>query len=156
MQSTPLPPSALQDFLLDAQVSLSQAQECLQHLQMIDNDPDACLCLDDTLGSLAVRAETLGLEQVAEYTSALRDLLAPACGDQHLQTAALPSVQACLDLLAWQLELLDAHTGRLDLDPSEQHLLLVQLASALDQPHAQTCASGKAKHPARHSADPEK
>lgn len=155
MQSAPLPPSALQEFLLDAQVSLSQAQECLQHLQMIDNDPDACLCLDDTLGSLAVRAETLDLEQVAQYTSALRDLLAPACGDQHLQPAALPSVQACLDLLAWQLELLDARTGHLDLDPSEQHLLLGQLASALAHPLAQTCASAQANRSVRGAPDQE-
>ncbi len=44
---------ALQGYLLDAQVLLTQAQECLQHLELIDNDPDACRCLDDTLESLA-------------------------------------------------------------------------------------------------------
>ncbi|MFP3334595.1 histidine kinase, partial [Pseudomonas sp. SIMBA_064] len=40
---------ALQGFLLDAKVLLTQAQECLQHLELIDNDPDACRCLGNAL-----------------------------------------------------------------------------------------------------------
>ncbi|MFP3449183.1 histidine kinase, partial [Pseudomonas sp. SIMBA_067] len=34
--------AALQEFLLDAHVLLTQSQECLQHLELIDNDADAC------------------------------------------------------------------------------------------------------------------
>ena len=57
--------TALQGFLLDAQVLLTQAQECLQHLELIDNDPDACHCLDNALDNLARQAAHLGLREVA-------------------------------------------------------------------------------------------
>ena len=116
--------NALQGFLLDAQVLLTQAQECLQHLELIDNDLDACRCLENALDSLARQATRLGLREVAHYTTALQQLLAPACHGACLQRAALPAIGACLTLLAWQLELVDAHTGRLALDASEQTNLL--------------------------------
>ncbi|MDR6715449.1 hypothetical protein J2W83_005094 [Pseudomonas hunanensis] len=148
MDSTPLPPSVLQDFLLNAQVWLNTADECLQHLHLIVNDADACRCLDDTLANLAVRADSLGLIEVADYTFALRNLLAPVCCHGHLLPDVLPHVQACLDLLAWQLELVDPQTGRLNLDTSEQTQLLDALTSVLEQPPAQTCAPGHAcSHP---------
>ncbi|MFJ4456668.1 histidine kinase [Pseudomonas sp. NPDC089392] len=132
---------ALQGFLLDAQVLLTQAQECLQHLELIDNDPDACHCLDNALESLARQATGLGLLEVAHYTSALQQLLAPACHGGRLQREALPAVGACLTLLAWQLELVDTRTGRLNLDIGEQLVLLSELAKVLEQPLAQACAS---------------
>ncbi|PVZ44004.1 histidine kinase [Pseudomonas sp. CC120222-01a] len=131
----------LQDFLLDAQVLLTQSQECLQHLELISNDPDACHCLDNALQNLARRASTLGLLEVAHYASVLHQLLAPACKQQCLDNAALPTLNACLTLLAWQLELVDVHTGRLALDTCEQVTLLSELATALNQPLPQTCAS---------------
>ncbi|MQG96384.1 histidine kinase [Pseudomonas sp. MN1F] len=131
----------LQDFLLDAQVLLTQSQECLQHLELISNDPDACQCLNNTLQSLARRASALGLFEVAHYASLLHQLLAPACKQQRLDNAALPRLNACLTLLAWQLELVDVHTGRLALDTCEQVTLLSELATALHQPLPQTCAS---------------
>ncbi|MFG0630809.1 histidine kinase [Pseudomonas sp. xss_2] len=140
MNSTPLNSSALQEFLLDAQILLTKAQECLQHLELIDNDPDACHCLDDTLGTLAQRANDLGLQEVAHYANELGQLLAPACQHPQLEAQALPAVGACLTLLAWQLELVDARTGRLNLDTCEQTQLLGELASALGQPFTQTCA----------------
>ncbi|QHG64076.1 histidine kinase [Pseudomonas putida] len=131
----------LQDFLLDAQVLLTQSQECLQHLELIRNDPDACQCLNNTLQTLARRASSLGLLEVAHYASVLHQLLAPACQQQCLDNAALPTLNACLTLLAWQLELVDLHTGRLALDTCEQVTLLSELATALNQPLPQTCAS---------------
>ncbi|WP_085674838.1 MULTISPECIES: histidine kinase [unclassified Pseudomonas] len=130
----------LQDFLLDAQVLLTQSQECLQHLELIANDPDACRCLNNALETLARRASALGLREVAHYASVLQQLLAPACQQQCLGHEALPTLNACLTLLAWQLELIDRHTGRLALDTCEQVTLLSELAAALNQPLPQTCA----------------
>lgn len=139
MDCTPQHSTALQDFLLDAQVLLTKSQECLQHLELIDNDPDACQCLGETLDLLARRADLLGLLEVAHYTRTLQQLLAPACNQRHLQGEALPALDACLTLLAWQLELVDPRTGRLGLDLQEQHLLLTELATSLGQPAAQLC-----------------
>lgn len=136
MERPPLNSSALQDFLLDAQVLLTKAQECLHHLELIDNDPDACHCLNDSLGALSHRAEALGLLEVAQYAAGLQQLLAPSCAHLHLQSASLPAVDACLTLLAWQLELVDPRTGRLNLDTSEQQALLDELAIALGNPLA--------------------
>ncbi len=133
--------NALQGFLLDAQVLLTQAQECLQHLELIDNDPDACRCLDSTLASLAGQATRLGAREVAHYATALHQLLAPACYSGCLQPEALPAIEACLTLLAWQLELLDSRTGRLNLDIGEQLVLLGELAKVVQQPLAPACAS---------------
>ncbi len=131
--------NALQGFLLDAQVLLTQAQECLQHLELIDNDPDACHCLENALDNLARQAAHLGLREVAHYTTALQQLLAPACQVGCLQREALPAVGACLTLLAWQLELVDPCTGRLNLDIGEQLVLLGELAKVLQQTFAQPC-----------------
>ena len=44
-----------------------------------------------------------------------------------------------MNLLAWQLELVDATTGRLNLDTTEQSLLLEELANALGQPRPELC-----------------
>ncbi|MDF0732452.1 histidine kinase [Pseudomonas entomophila] len=144
--------SALQDFLLDAQVLLTQCQECLLHLELITNDPDACHGLNDSLGTLARRAEALALFEVAQYSADLQRLLAPACTSGRLQGDALNTVDACLTLLAWQLELVDPHTGRLNLDTTEQQLLLGELASALGRPSPQSCAPPEA---ADHAPTPE-
>ncbi|NIE73691.1 histidine kinase [Pantoea sp. Ap-967] len=140
MDSTVSNNSALQEFLLDAQVLLTQSQECLQHLELIANDPDACHCLDRTLDTLARRASSLGLREIALYATRLQQILAPACRQLHLHSAALPALDACLNLLAWQLELVDVHTGHLALDSGEQDSLLSELAAALQQPLPQTCA----------------
>ncbi|HHJ1298861.1 histidine kinase [Pseudomonas sp. P1B16] len=133
--------AALQEFLLDAHVLLTQSQECLQHLELIDNDADACKCLNTALDTLARRASRLQLVEVAHYTTVLQQLLAPACEQQRLLRGALPATDACLTLLAWQLELTDPSTGQLNLDSGEQVTLLTELASVLEQPLPQTCAS---------------
>ena len=141
MELSPLHSGSLPDFLLDAQVLLTQCQECLQHLRLIDNDPDACHCLNNSLGTLAQRAEALGLYEVAHYAAGLQRLLAPCCAQRRLHGEALVAVDACLNLLAWQLELLDSDTGRLNLDNSEQDQLLDQLAGTLACSATQSCAS---------------
>ncbi|RWU18041.1 histidine kinase [Pseudomonas alkylphenolica] len=123
--------SVLQDFLLDAQVLLTQAEECLQHLTLIDNDPDACHCLNDTLATLVNRARLLGLVEVASYSQQLQQLLEATHHAAQLPGSALPALEECLTLLAWQLELIDPRTGRLSLDTDEQVALLDNLAAAL-------------------------
>lgn len=140
MDRTATREGALQEFLLDAQVLLSGAQECLSHLELIGNDPDACLCLEETLTTLADRSDSLALDEVAQFTRALLQLIAPACNQQLLDGAALPVLHDCLSLLAWQLELLDPTTGSLGMDCEEQRLLLEELAGQLSHPAAQTCA----------------
>lgn len=145
MDSAPLNNATLQDFLLDAQVWLTKSQECLQHLELIDNDPDACHCLSETLDVLARRADVLGLLEVAHYTTALQQLITPACQQRYLDAKALSALHACMNLLAWQLELVDASTGRLNLDTAEQSLLLVELADALGQPHPELCGPCQAR-----------
>ncbi|WP_342624837.1 histidine kinase [Pseudomonas alkylphenolica] len=139
MANESLNSSALQDFLVDAQVLLTQAEECLQHLELIDNDPDACHCLNDTLATLVTRAHNLGLLEVASYSKQLQHLLETAHNPSRLPGSALPALEECLTLLAWQLELVDPHTGRLSLDTDEQVLLLDNLAAALSTTSA--CAS---------------
>ncbi|MDN7142841.1 histidine kinase [Pseudomonas sp. JQ170] len=144
--------SALQDFLVDAQVLLTKAEECLQHLELIDNDPDACHCLNDTLATLVARAQGLELLEVAGYCRQLQQLLASAQAPVHLPEGALTAIQDCLTLLAWQLELVDPRTGRLNLDTEEQVVLLDNLATALHPPQA--CASctldmSPCEHPAQ-------
>ncbi|MNO03800.1 hypothetical protein D3C81_2246100 [compost metagenome] len=57
-----------------------------------------------------------------------------------------------MTLLAWQLELVDPRTGRLNLDTEEQVVLLDNLASALNP--SQACASctlimSPCEHPAQ-------
>lgn len=139
MDSTPLHTTAVAAFLQDAQILLARSQECLQHLELISNDPDACQSLNAALDTLARRADTLDLHEVAHYAFTLQQLLAPACAQQHLSGDSLPVLAACLTLLDWQLELLDPQTGQLDMDTEEQQLLLSELATALGQPSTQLC-----------------
>ncbi|MGH8379506.1 histidine kinase [Pseudomonas sp.] len=142
MANESLNSSVLQDFLVDAQVLLTQAEECLQHLELIDNDPDACHCLNDTLATLVTRAQSLGLVEVASYSTQLQHLLDTAQNPARLPGSALPALEECLTLLAWQLELVDPCTGRLGLDTDEQVVLLDNLAAALNPTSACTsCAS---------------
>lgn len=124
--------SALPDFLVDAHVLLTRAQECLSHLDLIGQDADACDCLVTTLGTLAGRAQQHAQPQIAEFCQQLRDRLAPEQSRNRLHSA-LPTLQACMSLLAWQLELIDPQTGQLCLDNHEQLSLLSELETTFKQ-----------------------
>ncbi|MDR0281484.1 MAG: hypothetical protein LBJ37_26790 [Paucimonas sp.] len=123
--------SALRVFLGDAQSLLNRAQECLQHFQLIGEDADASDCLIHTLASLSDKARGLGLTQIADFCSQLCALLAPVERRNHLHGAALAIIEACLSLLAWQVELIDPYDGTLNLDAEEQRELLQGLDNAL-------------------------
>ncbi|MBF8781117.1 histidine kinase [Pseudomonas fulva] len=128
-----LPVGLLPAFMEDAQRLLERAQDCLLHLVVIDNDPDACLHLTETLDELSRRAAAAGLAEVASFAKTLGQQLQPACLRLALRPRALPVIEACLTHLAWQLELLDPHTGLLNLDTAEQVVLLEDLADSLGQ-----------------------
>ncbi|MCS5516071.1 histidine kinase [Pseudomonas qingdaonensis] len=116
MSDTTADISALHDFQVDAHVLLTRAQECLSHLDLIGHDTDACDCLLNTLGTLAERAHLQTQTQIADFCRQLCHVLEPQQCRARLH-AALPKLKACLSLLAWQLELIDPHTGQLNLDP---------------------------------------
>ncbi len=132
---------ALRGFRERAQKRLNRAEDCLQHLELIENDPDACRCLDAALSDLAHDAQRLGLLEVAHFTTSVQQILAPCCQGACLHRATLRITAACLRLLAWQLELLDTHTGRLDLDAGEQFVLLGELANAARPSLALACVT---------------
>ncbi|PWB33210.1 histidine kinase [Pseudomonas sp. SDI] len=132
--------SALHDFLTDAQVLLARAEECLHHLELIGHDADACDCLVATLGHLASQARAQEQVQIAEFCEHLRQLLEPPACRERLQRECLNTLHECLKLVAWQLELIDPHTGQLGLDRQEQMQLLHTLSNTLDMPAP--CATG--------------
>lgn len=128
--------SALQDFLIDAEVLLTKTQECLMHLELIGNDPDAIDCMVDTLGSLANRAQAHDQSEIAEFCLQLRLLLEPERYRNRLHGEALTVLSDCLTLLSWQLELIDPQTGILSLDNQEQLELIGNLTNTLDPQEA--------------------
>ncbi|GGU56547.1 hypothetical protein GCM10009504_11810 [Pseudomonas laurentiana] len=123
--------SVLQDFLIDAEVLLTKTQECLLHLELIGNDPDAIDCMVDTLGSLANRALTHDQPEIADFCLQLRLLLEPERDRNRLHGEALDVLSDCLTLLSWQLELIDPQTGLLSLDNQEQLELIGNLTTTL-------------------------
>jgi len=123
--------NSLQIFVHDAEQLLVMADDCLAHLRLISNDADACRCLLHALSTLGKRAAAAGVEEVGAYTERLHHLLSAACRQRRLAAPVVRCAQACLTLLAWQLELLDPITRRVDLDEHEQHGLLDELAKAL-------------------------
>lgn len=112
------------EFLSDTQTLMCCADECLSHLELISDDGDAMECLLTTLHHLAGKADTHRVEAVCGFARQLRYLLYFASASGHLQPEALPTLKRCFELMAWQLELIDPHTGSLTLDDSEQRGLL--------------------------------
>ena len=112
------------EFLSDTQTLMCLADECLSHLELISDDRDAMECLLSTLQQLAGKADIHGVETVCGFARQLRYLLYFPSAAGHLQPKALPALKRCFELMAWQLELIDPHTGSLALDDSEQRGLL--------------------------------
>lgn len=123
--------SALHAFLDDAHRLIGRAQECLHHFQLIGEDADASDCLIGTLASLQDKASAQGQAQIAGFCQQLCARLEPAGHRNRLHGAALGTLEACLCLLAWQVELIDPFTGVLNLDNEEQQELLQHLDQVL-------------------------
>lgn len=113
------------EFLDESQRLLHTCQECVAHLELISGDEDAVSCLLGSLRKLSESADIAHIPCTAEFTRALRIVIAEA----RLSAEALQTLEHCLTLLAWQLELIDLRTGQLPLDDSEQRELLDRFAS---------------------------
>ncbi|WP_085640454.1 MULTISPECIES: hypothetical protein [unclassified Pseudomonas] len=122
------------EFLVEAETLLAKSEECLSHLQLISNDRDAIDCMLGTLLKLAHKANDLALKAISEFSLTLHRLLNQALEQVNLHAEALGALQDCFTLMAWQLELVDQHTGQLGLDESEQTSLIEAFAFQVGQP----------------------
>lgn len=132
MQDNISAPDGLTEFLQDANALLNRLNECHSHLEMIGNDPDAARGLCNALQILAARARGLGIAELADFSLQIHHLLDSAQARSRLHDTPLKTLSACLTHLAWQLELIDPRTGRLDLDCEEQTVLVEALAGTLE------------------------
>lgn len=125
----------LPEFLLEAETLLAKSYECLSHLQLICNDQDAIDCLLSTLLKLANKADTLAIQAVSGFSRHIHGLLSQAQDHMpvDLHEQALDALKDCFTLMAWQLELIDSHTGKLSLDDHEQFTLINALAFQMGQ-----------------------
>ncbi|MDB6443406.1 MULTISPECIES: hypothetical protein [Pseudomonas] len=123
----------LPEFLTEAETLLAKSEECLSHLQLINNDKDAIDCMLSTLLKLANKADALALEAVSEFSLHIHGLLSHAQNNMDLHDQALEALKDCFTLMAWQLELVDPTTGQLSLDNSEQTSLIEAFAFQVGQ-----------------------
>lgn len=130
---------ALQAFLPQAQALLEIAQECLEHLQLLGDDSDACLCLTQSLDTLARGASAVGMHTTCEFIRAVLAMMPDSHLSRLSSAQALASLEGCLHLLDWHLQLVDPCSGGLALDCSEQHRLLHRFASAMGLPVPRPC-----------------
>ncbi len=121
------------EFLVEAETLLARTEECLSHLQLISNDPDAIDCMLSTLLKLACKADALALAAVSEFSLHIHGLLNHAHNHMALHDEALDALKDCLTLIAWQLELIDQKTGQLSLDETEQASLIEAFAFQVGQ-----------------------
>ncbi|QTV15820.1 hypothetical protein J9321_22060 [Pseudomonas fluorescens] len=124
---------ALPEFLHEAEKLLAKSEECLSHLHMIRNDSDAIDCMKISLIKLAEKADALALQAISEFSRHIQYLIANAENPLHLHDQALDALHDCLTLLAWQLELIDAKTGQLTQDETEQTTLIATVILQIPQ-----------------------
>ena len=125
--------TTLPQFLLEAEKLLAKSDECLSHLHLIRDDGDAIECMKTSLAKLAEKADNLALQAISEFSRHIQYLIANAASPVQLHDRALDALHACLTLLAWQLELIDARTGELELDDSEQETLIATVTLHIPQ-----------------------
>ena len=131
----------LPELLIEAETLLAKSEECLSHLQLINNDKDAIDCMLSTLLKLSSKANALALEAVSEFSLHIHGLLSHAQNHIELHDQALDALQDCFTLMAWQLELVDHTTGQLGLDSSEQTSLIEAFAFQVGQNPGQELAA---------------
>ena len=133
----------LPEFLTEAETLLAKSEECLSHLQLINNDKDAIDCMLSTLLKLANKADALALEAVSEFSLHIHGLLSHAQNHMELHEQALGALKDCFTLMAWQLELVDHTTGQLGLDSSEQASLIEAFAVQVGQDPCDTVPASR-------------
>ncbi|PQP03362.1 MULTISPECIES: hypothetical protein [Pseudomonas] len=131
------------EFLVEAETLLAKSEECLSHLQLINNDKDAIDCMLSTLLKLASKADALALAAVSEFSLHIHRLLSQAQNHMDLHDQALDALKDCFTLMAWQLELIDQTTGQLGLDDSEQTSLIEAFAFQVGQSQFQPLSHSK-------------
>ncbi|SDU98755.1 hypothetical protein [Pseudomonas mucidolens] len=120
----------LPEFLLEAEMLLTKSEECLSHLRQFRNDNDAIDCLKGSPLKLAEKADAMALSAISTFPRRLLSLFGNAQNPLQLHDEALKVLHDCLNLMAWQLELIDPKTGKLSLDENEQTALI---ATAIQQ-----------------------
>jgi hypothetical protein len=135
-------------FLSDSHMLLCLAGDCLDHLALIKDDRDAMEGLHTALEQLAARAGTHGIQPLHEFAQQLSGLVCLATAAGHLHPAARLTLEHCLALMGWQLELIDPHTGSLALDDNEQRALLGVFACLCGLGKWQDCRPGAPDRPA--------
>ena len=133
----------LPEFLIEAETLLAKSEECLTHLQLINDDRDAIDCMLSTLLKLANKADALALEAISEFSLHIHGLLSNAQSHVELHEQALGALKDCFTLMAWQLELVDHTTGQLGLDSSEQISLIEAFAFQVGQCPGQALAASR-------------
>jgi hypothetical protein len=126
--ATPLP-----EFLLEAQALLARSEDCLSHLHLIRNDEEAINCLLASLLSLAQAAARHAVSPLAEFSLHIHGVLKRTPHPLDLNDPILDALKSCLTLMAWQLELIDPRNGQLNLDDSEQVMLIEELTEQVGQ-----------------------
>ncbi|BAQ75986.1 uncharacterized protein POS17_4292 [Pseudomonas sp. Os17] len=134
----------LPEFLLEAQALLAKSEDCLSHLHLIRNDEEAINCLLASLQSLAQIAARHAISPLAEFALHIHGVLKRTVHPVDLNDPILDALRSCLTLMAWQLELVDPHNGQLNLDDSEQLMLIGELTQQVTQNC--TCASPSCSH----------
>jgi chemotaxis protein histidine kinase CheA len=133
----------LPEFLIEAETLLAKSEECLTHLQLINDDRDAIDCMLSTLLKLANKADALALEAISEFSLHIHGLLSNAQSHVELHEQALGALKDCFTLMAWQLELVDHTTGQLSLDSSEQASLIEAFAVQVGQDPCETVPASR-------------
>lgn len=123
----------LPEFLLEAEMLLTQSEECLNHLRQFRDDSDAINCLKNSLHKLAAKADAMALAAIGSFCRQVLSLISHARQPLALPDLALQALHDCLNLMAWQLELVDAQTGQLSLDEDEQAILIATAAEQIPQ-----------------------
>ncbi|QZI72498.1 hypothetical protein K5F93_09555 [Pseudomonas protegens] len=134
----------LPEFLLEAQALLTKSEDCLSHLHLIRNDEEAINCLLASLLCLAQTAARHSISPLAEFALHIHGVLKRTADPLDLNDPILDALKSCLTLMAWQLELIDPHNGQLNLDDSEQALLISELTDQVTQNC--TCAYPSCTH----------
>ncbi|MBC2658727.1 hypothetical protein H7A76_25080 [Pseudomonas sp. MSSRFD41] len=137
--TTPLP-----EFLLEAQTLLAKSEDCLSHLHLIRNDEEAINCLLVTLQRLAQCAAHHAISPLSEFSQHIHGLLKRPQHPLDLNDQILEALKSCLTLMAWQLELIDPRDGQLNMDDSEQLMLIEELADQVSQNC--TCSHPSCRH----------
>ncbi|MGC5701047.1 hypothetical protein J4P02_12675 [Pseudomonas sp. NFXW11] len=137
--ATPLP-----EFLLEAQTLLARSEDCLSHLHLIRNDDEAISCLLTSLQCLAQIATRHAISPLAEFSRHILGVLQRTQHPLDINDPILGALKSCLTLMAWQLELIDPRNGQLNLDDSEQVMLIEELTDQVSQNC--TCADASCRH----------